>query len=137
MGRDADVMTQECLGFEFNEGLVLQIRPVLKVVAMVLIVISVIVNVACFKWRKLANSIAYIEFFYHLLVLTLPYRDMDPLNIFGNYLLGFFMYYCDSSVHIILLNLSQAITLFILMPLIYAEDLTAEKVFIKLLLCVG
>ena len=126
-----------CLAFEFNEGLVQQIRPALTIVAMVLIVLSVVVNLACFKWRKLANSIMYIEFFYQLLINALPNRELDQLYVFIMYYFGFFIYYCDSSSHIILLILSQAITMFVFMPVIYNEDLTGQKIFTKLLLCVG
>ena len=91
---------------------------------MVLIVFSVVVNLACFKWRKLANSIMYIEFFYQLLIMALPHRELDQIYIFIMYYLGFFVYYCDSSSHIILLSLSQGIVMFIFMPIIYNEDLT-------------
>ena len=66
----------------------------------------------------------YIEFFYQLLINALPNRELDQLYVFIMYYFGFFIYYCDSSSHIILLILSQAITMFVFMPVIYNEDLT-------------
>ena len=117
-----------------------EIRPILKIMCIVLIVASVIVNLACFKWRKLANSILYLEFTYQFIITALPSNNqgnVDHMYIFIMHYLGFLIYYCDSLAQIITLVLGQVLTMFLIMPIIYNGELTGQQIFIKIFLSVG
>ena len=47
-------------------------RPALKYMSMVLIVLSLIGDFAMFRWRRLANYLYYLEVFQAILLLSNP-----------------------------------------------------------------
>ena len=50
---------------------------------------------------------------------------------------GYFVYYCDSAGHIIAMTVGLIIKVFIIFPIVYQEEFTANSIIIKLLINVG
>ena len=66
--------TDDCLHFDVNEEKVDQLRPFIQPALMMIIVFSVIFDVACYRYRWLAVGAGYIECVY------LPLQTMIPAN---------------------------------------------------------
>ena len=61
--------------YQFNEELVEALRPGLKCLCITIILASVALDVAGFKWRWCANYILYIESIYVFCTLLIPSKD--------------------------------------------------------------
>ena len=113
---------QQCLALDYEADLVEKVKPTIRYICGSLIIIGLILDLACFKWRKLANAFLYIELLLQLTISFIPSEnqgEMSPMYIFVYHYFGFFCYYCDSVGHIIATSVSQALTFFGLMSLIY------------------
>ena len=67
--------------YQYNTDLVEGIRPILKYIAIALLIFSLILNIMTFKWRYLADFIIYFEAINTSLLLFIPsigniYSDM-------------------------------------------------------------
>ena len=102
--------TDDCINFEVNDEKVDQLRPFVQPTLMMFIVISVILDVACYRYRWLAVGAGYIECVFFPLQTMIPANylgNLSPMYIFMIQFFGFLCYYCNNGSLIITGLLTQ------------------------------
>ena len=126
-----------CMPIPFNSELLIEIRPTMEIVVLSIAIISLVVDIAICKWRKLVNLCLYLEMLYLTSTLTFgafPLQN-EAANIVGAAinLLMFVAFYCHSTGQIFFTCFNQGVFSFIVLPIIFLDKLTAVSVLIKLM----
>ena len=121
----------------FNEKLLDEIRPTMEIVLLSIVIVSLIIDIAICKWRKLVHVCLYLEMLYLTCTLTFgtfPLQN-EAQNIVGAVmnLLMFVAFYCHSTGQIFFTCFNQGVFSFIVLPIIFLDKPTAVSVLIKLM----
>ena len=76
----------------------------MRVIIFTFIILALILDLACYKYRRLTNFILYFEGAYGLLITLIPsayWLELPIIWIGINYLIMFLCFYCDKGAQII------------------------------------
>ena len=74
------------------------LRPTFEVIMITMTWLSIIIDLATFKWRWMANSIIYFEGIFMIAATTVPtkaFAQVDSMYLNALFFKTFFVYYCD------------------------------------------
>ena len=94
-----DEFEKDCIG-EYNNELLDPIEPYTRASIKVLIVLAVMLDLACFKWLRLANLLFYLECLTRIMALLMPNfaaYEYNPTQYVILFALYFVTLYCNSS----------------------------------------
>lgn len=134
-----EVEEPTCVPYEFNEELVSELRPSLKLASMVLLVCSVLLDIAIFKWRMLADFILYFNCITSVLTLCFPSVDSQNTDFYLGIivLIICICFYTDTRGQMFATVVQQIATTFVIKHFIYKEELTVAAITMKVVLLVG
>ena len=125
-----------CMPIPFRDDILEQIRPVMEYVLFTIMITSFLLDIAIFKWRKLVNGCLYLEMTYLTLTTlfgTLTVGNETSMLIMGSsYIVNFLIFYCNSGGQIIFSCLLQTIYAFIVLPVIFEDDLNLKSILAPL-----
>ena len=104
------------------------------------IILCIFLDIACYKWRNIANSFLYIEVIYQLVLDFQPLSTMNNIQldfILTVHNIGYLLYYCDSAGHIVILTLGLIVKVFMIIPFVYEQEFTAEGILLSLIINVA
>ena len=87
-----------CTHYDYDEELVKALRPTFEVLMITMTWLSIIIDLASFKWRWIANSIIYFEGIFMIAATTVPtkaFAQVDSMYLNALFFKTFFVYYCD------------------------------------------
>ena len=121
---------------DFNYDKVVEMQPVIQVIAIVSLIISCILLVAYLKWRRAADFIIYEQMNFQTLLAFIPSDTNNYYNAFAHQVSfqGFMFCYTDSSTQIIYLCLNQLCWLMLPQYIVYKDAPTAEAILVKIFL---
>ena len=101
-------LDKTCVPYDFNEDFVSSAQPFIKIMCIVLIVFSICLNIAIYKWRGLTKWILYEELVYHLLISIVPtdVKNMTNIAMMLLHFIAFVILYTDTGGHIIAVTIS-------------------------------
>ena len=124
----------DCLQYDYDEDMLKQIRPTLEVILPTSIILCLILDIATYRWRNLANVILYFECTMALaegMIPVLSWNSVTSLQV-NILLLGLFLcFYTDYVGQVIYTSLIHSILKLVIQPVFYRDPLTIEIVFIE------
>ena len=121
----------------FNEKLLDEIRPTMEIVLLSIVIVSLIIDVAICKWRKLIHLCLYLEMLYltcKFMFATFLLQNEAQNIIMAVYnILMFVSFYCHSTGQIFFICFNQGVFSFIVLPVIFLDKLTPASVMVKLI----
>ena len=124
----------DCLQYDYDEGILKQIRPSLEVILPTSIILCLILDIATYRWRKLANIILYFECTIALaegMIPVLSWNSVTSLQV-NILMLGLFLcFYTDHVGQVIYTSLIHGILKLVIQPVFYRDPLAIEIVFIE------
>ena len=114
------------MSVEFNQDRVEIIRPIVMYIAGTLLVVSVFLDVATFKWRQLADLILYFETISTFVAYAIPSVNANYTEFIlaASHVLLFIVISTDTRGQIVFTSCSHILATFVLMTLIYKHELT-------------
>ena len=98
------------------------IENLMRMNLVILIVIGIMLDLLCFKWRKLANAFIYLECITRIVALMFPNHANYNYDFIGYMqMLGmtWLFYYCDEPAQLITITVTFGIHLFLGNLLLY------------------
>ena len=89
---------------EYNRDLLEGIKPTLRIMIILAIILTIILDVACFKYRRLTKLILYFECLHPLLITMIPspyWLELPIVWIGINYFIMFLCFYCGGGAQIV------------------------------------
>ena len=128
------VEEQECP--EYNRDLLDPIQPVVKIIIPIIIVVNLILDLACIKYRKLAQLFLYIESVTYLIMSLTPASQFLFMHArSAMYLIIFIALYCDSAVQIIVITVCFIVQNIIVQAVVYLKTIGIASEVLTALLC--
>ena len=72
LANDVSEVNDNCVPLEFREDFVDSYRDLIKGMAYLMLVLTILLDFAALKWRNMADYIIYVEMFNSLVVSTIP-----------------------------------------------------------------
>ena len=113
-------------------------RPYVRVICMSIIVTSILLDIAIYRWRWTANWILYFEGLYTFVGLLVPSYN-GPLNdwyVVMLILVLFLATYTNTQAQILFLTFIHALTTFVTSMLIEQKEMTIGLIIIKTILII-
>lgn len=89
---------KDCVPYQFDVDLVQKIKPTLQFVSVSMLICSLILDLAIFKWRWLADYIIYIEGCQGLVAIMIPSKEnhLTEMQIATSMVVSLIICYTDS-----------------------------------------
>ena len=103
-----------------------------------MIVVNIVLDLACFKYRKLAHLFIYIESAAYLIMSLIPASTFVDMHIFVMsmmYLIIFISLYCDSRAQIIVITVCFVVQAFVIYTLGYLKGTSTIELAATTLSC--
>ena len=97
---------------DYNRDLLETIKPTVKVIIGTSIIVALLLDILCYKYRRLSQAILYFEGAASLIFTLIPSRYYLELPVFYFmifYVVMFIAFYCDSGGQVIYLSVILAI----------------------------
>ena len=109
----------------------------MEIVVLSIVIVSLILDIAICKWRKLVHLCLYLEMLYltcKFLFATFPLQNEAQNLIMAVYnIIVFVSFYCHSAGQIFFICLNQGVFSFIVLPIIFLDKPTPASVMGKLI----
>lgn len=135
----SDTDTDDCLG-KYNEAIMDPIADFFILAAKVLIGVSFVLSLLCFKWRWLAGYFLYLECLIRLCVASFPSQngqEYDEIYYLITFLISFVCFHSDSGCQIIAFSLTFAYCLFFGISVAYDRPLTFKTCLVYTFTTIG
>ena len=106
----------------YNKELVDKIADILFFLGSVGFVVSLILCVACYKYRHLSKGLFYFECIMGMIYTMMATEELEYFQAFFIWLVLLFCFYTDSAYQLIFGTVTLAIQLFIVLPIFHLSD---------------
>lgn len=114
----------DCVPIDFDDNVVDDLRPFISVICLTLIILSMILDVAIFKWRRLATLLVMAECVWQVSYSMIPTEKNNyyNMNFFVIMLIIFICLWTDEVSQIVFLGLTQLVWSLGPMYIIYTKQ---------------
>ena len=105
---------KDCLG-DYNHAIMDPIEPYARYALKMIVIVTALLNIACIKWRGIANCFIYLECLTRIVATLIPNYANYEYTLIGWAMLFaffFFCFYCDHGMQIICTTLTIAFHIF-------------------------
>ena len=136
---EQEIDEENCINTKFNENFVDQTRDFVRYTAMTLIILAIILDVVCFKYREKADFIIYIELILGVLNGFSPSNDNYTAKFYVAqvHVLILVMYYTDVGKQLVAIIIRYFMIVFIIKPVVYMEEFSLFYVLTETIYIIG